>query len=57
MFVHRLHLWRTHYKTDDPDTAAEVFNLRPDAYLWASSLRRDRGVITTVKTIELPPRF
>ncbi len=37
--------------------AAEVFNLRADAYLWAyNSMRSDRRILTT-HTIELSPRF
>ena len=36
---------------------AEVFNLRPDAYLWASYMQRDANKVRTVKTTELPPRF
>ncbi|MFZ1302062.1 MAG: hypothetical protein WAQ27_05845 [Candidatus Microsaccharimonas sp.] len=37
---------------------AEVFNLRADAYIWASSHPTGfSGKITTVSTKELPPRF
>ncbi len=35
----------------------EIFNLRPDAYLWASNLQRATGKATTVMTTEMPPRF
>jgi hypothetical protein len=40
--------------TGDP---AEVFNLRPDAYLWAIARSSESGRIQTVYTQELPPRF
>jgi hypothetical protein len=40
--------------TGDP---AEVFNLRPDAYLWATGYLSDAGRLQTVTTKELPPRF
>jgi len=36
---------------------AEVFNLRPDAYLWASSLQAAGAKAKTVMTTELPPRY
>lgn len=36
---------------------AEVFNLRPDAYLWATAFSADAGRLQTVSTQELPPRF
>lgn len=36
---------------------AEVFNLRPDVYLWSLARANESGQIHTVKTIELPPRF
>ena len=36
---------------------AEVFNLRPDAYLWAFSRAATNGRIRTVYTTELPPRL
>ena len=36
---------------------AEVFNLRGDAYLWASVYSSSTGRIPTVTTKELPPRF
>lgn len=38
-------------------TAAEVFNLRPDAYLWANARATNNGRIQTVHTTELPPRL
>lgn len=36
---------------------AEVFNLRPDAYLWAANLTKGDGRIKTVYSAELPPRL
>jgi hypothetical protein len=36
---------------------AEVFNLRADAYLWATSYTSGSGRLPTVSTKELPPRF
>ncbi len=36
---------------------AEVFNFRPDAYIWALQQSQAGGRVTTVSTKELPPRF
>ena len=36
---------------------AEVFNLRADAYIWATAYNQGGGRIPTVSTKELPPRF
>lgn len=36
---------------------AEVFNLRPDAYLWATSLLNSDTKVRTVLSTELPPRY
>lgn len=36
---------------------AEIFNLRPDAYLWVTSYSSNASRIQTVNTKELPPRF
>lgn len=36
---------------------AEVFNLRPDAYLWATALQAAGAKAKTVITTELPPRY
>lgn len=36
---------------------AEVFNLRPDAFLWASARAVVSGRLQTVHTTELPPRL
>ena len=54
-----LNLWRTAGSgsgaaSGDP---AEVINLRPDAFLWATSYSADAGRVPTVSTKELPPRF
>ena len=51
------------YRTAGAGTGAasgdpsEVFNLRPDAYLWATSYSESSGRLQTVTTKELPPRF
>lgn len=36
---------------------AEVFNFRPDAYIWAAQQAQSSGRVTTVSTKELPPRY
>lgn len=36
---------------------AEVFNLRADAYIWATAYNLSTGRLSTVATKELPPRF
>jgi len=36
---------------------AEVFNFRPDAYLWALQAAQTSSRVTTVSTTELPPRY
>lgn len=36
---------------------AEVFNLRPDSYLWATGYNLSSGRISTAQTKELPPRY
>jgi hypothetical protein len=36
---------------------AEIFNLRPDSYLWAFARASTTGRVQTVYTQELPPRF
>lgn len=41
----------------DSGQPAEVFNLRPDAYLWATHYNSSAGRIPTVSSKELPPRF
>jgi hypothetical protein len=58
VIVNHLYMYRTAggvgVAAGDP---AEVFNLRPDAYLWASNLQSASGKVRTVQTTELPPRF
>jgi len=44
----------TNANSGDP---AEVFNLRPDAYMWASNLQASTSKAQTVRTTELPPRY
>lgn len=41
----------------DSDDPAEIFNLRADAFLWATSRAARRNVVYTVYLNELPPRF
>lgn len=41
----------------DAAAPAEVFNLRPDAYLWGVSQGSGNGRIPTASVKELPPRF
>lgn len=36
---------------------AEIFNLRPDAYVWANGISGNTSRARTVMTTELPPRF
>ena len=59
--VGRLYLRRTAGSgtgSDHSGDPAEVFNLRPDAYMWASLRAAGTGNrIQTVETIELPPRL
>lgn len=52
-------LWRTagSLDADNSGDPAEVFNLRPDAYLWGLSQSAQSGRLETVYTQELPPRF
>lgn len=52
-------LWRTAGSLDSDQSGdpAEVFNLRPDAYLWGLSQSAQSGRLETVYTHELPPRF
>jgi len=56
----KLLLYRTHGSGTglvESGTPAEVFNFRPDAYLWATSYSMSSGRLQTVSTKELPPRF
>ena len=41
----------------DSGTPAETFNLRADAYIWATTYNLNSGRLSTVATKELPPRF
>lgn len=54
-----LYLYRTSGAGSGPSNvqAAEVFNLRPDAYLWATWYNSNGARLQTVRTTELPPRF
>lgn len=57
-----LYLKRTFGESGDqpdnnPGTPAEIINLRPDAYLYASSQSQSTGSIRTMNIKELPPRF
>lgn len=54
-----IQLYRTtgDVKTPGIGQAAEVFNLRADAYLWAAAQNLAVPRVTTQSTAELPPRF
>lgn len=54
LFLYRTAGSGTGTASGDP---AEVFNLRPDAYLWAAYYNSTAGRVPTVNTRELPPRF
>lgn len=55
--VNHLYLYRTYGALGGTvSQAAEQFNLRADAYLWASSLDTT-AYAKSVRTIELPPRY
>jgi len=54
LFLYRTAGAGTGASSGDP---SEVFNLRPDAYLWATSYSENSGRLQTVTTKELPPRF
>ena len=55
----QLHLRRTAGADSAAQTGqpAEIFNLRPDAYLWGISQGSKSGRLETVYERELPPRF
>lgn len=57
--THHLHLRRTAGSDTvaDAGSPAEVFNLRPDAYIWAYARAGQAGKVQTVYSVELPPRF
>jgi len=59
VMANQVQLWRTAgsgtgVTSGDP---AEVFNLRPDAYLWAISQNAKSGRLESVYQRELPPRY
>lgn len=54
IMARELQLRRT---TGDDAFAAEVFNMRPDVYMWAAGQAQVDGRIDTMFTVELPPRF
>jgi len=57
--TNKLYMYRTAGSDVGADIGkpAEIFNIRPDAYLWASVYGTGNDRITTVSTKELPPRF
>jgi hypothetical protein len=57
--ANKLYLYRTAGAGTEEELGepAEVFNLRGDAYLWASSYNPSSGRLPTVSSKELPPRF
>ena len=56
--AHRLLMLRTAGGTGaDAGDPAEVFNLRPDAYIWALNQSTGGSRVTTTMTKELPPRY
>lgn len=57
--ANHLHLRRTagSGSGNQSGNPAEIFNLRPDAYIWAMNRARESGQPSTVFTLELPPRF
>ena len=59
VMANKLYLYRTAGSGVGADVGkpAEVFNLRGDAYLWASAYSLSTGRLPTVSTKELPPRF
>ncbi len=57
LMASQLLLHRTYSNTADPSAAAEVINLRGDAYVWANRITKQNGSWQTTHTIELPPRY
>jgi hypothetical protein len=51
------HLYLRRTAGANPNDSAELFNLRPDAYMWAHQRASGNGKAQTVYTTELPPRF
>ncbi len=59
VMANRILLYRTAGAAGNgaPGDPAEVFNTRPDAYMWASNLPINNKKARTTLTKELPPRF
>ena len=59
VMANKLYMYRTAGSGLGADVGnpAEVFNLRGDAYLWATEYSSSAGRLPTVDTKELPPRF
>lgn len=59
VMANQVQLWRTggSGSEDASGDPSEVFNLRPDAYLWGLSQSGKSGRLETVYEHELPPRF
>lgn len=59
VIANHLYLYRTAGSDTGADSGdpAEVFNLRPDAYMWASTFSGTDTKARTVMVTELPPRF
>lgn len=59
VLANKLYMYRTAGAGTGPATGvpAEKFNLRADAYLWATVYGSGSGRVSTVSTKELPPRF
>ena len=59
VMTNNLYLWRSAGAGTGTDSAnpAEVFNLRPDAYLWGLNEASKTSQLKTTYERELPPRF
>jgi hypothetical protein len=59
VMANHLYLYRTAGSGTDIHSGdpAEIFNLRPDVYLWAYNNASNSGKIQTTYITELPPRF
>jgi hypothetical protein len=59
VMANRLYLRRTFGSEPGAGSGvpAEIFNLRPDAYLWSDTIATDNRHIQTVYSTELPARF
>ncbi len=59
VMANQVQLWRTagSSNNDNSGDPAEVFNLRPDAYLWGISQSAQSGRLDTIYEHELPPRY